>query len=333
VRAFVQHRPPVPWKVWYLAPNFRYERPQKGRYRQHWQVGVEVLGPADPDIDVEVIALAHGFYGDLGLQKVQLLVNSMGDAESRLRYLAVLQQYWSEHRAMLGDEYARAEASPLRILDSKREDWQEMLDAAPQLGEHLSDDSRTHFERVQAGLQAIGIDYEVAPRLVRGFDYYTSTVFEFTSDALDAAQNAVGGGGRYDQLAEQLGGPPTPGIGFGIGLERVLIACDGEGVLVAEDGTCDVFVVDMVGSVDAGVVLQELRGAGLRAERAYGGRAPKKQLSAADRSGARYAVILARDEAERGMVGLKDLGSGDQIEVPRADVAPRLAMLIGEQAP
>jgi histidyl-tRNA synthetase len=333
VRAFVQHRPPVPWKVWYLAPNFRYERPQKGRYRQHWQVGAEVLGPADPDIDVEVIALAHGFYADLGLQKVQLLVNSMGDSESRTRYLDVLQSYWSQRRSVLGDEYARAEANPLRILDSKREDWQEMLDAAPQLGEYLSDESRAHFERVEAGLQAIGIVYSVAPRLVRGFDYYTSTVFEFASDALDAAQNAVGGGGRYDQLAEQLGGPPTPGIGFGIGLERVLIACDGEGVLGADGDTCDVFVVDLVGSVDAGVVLQELREVGLRAERTYGGRSIKKQLSAADRSGARFAVILGRDEAERGMVRVKDLrAADDQIEVPRVDVAPRLAMLIGEQS-
>jgi histidyl-tRNA synthetase len=333
VRAFVQHRPPVPWKVWYLAPNFRYERPQKGRYRQHWQVGVEVLGPADPDIDVEVIALAHGFYGDLGLQKVQLLVNSMGDAESRARYLEVLQSYWAQHRGVLGDEYARAETNPLRILDSKREDWQEMLDAAPQLGEYLTDESRAHFERVEAGLQAIGIDYAIAPRLVRGFDYYTSTVFEFTSDALDAAQNAVGGGGRYDQLAEQLGGPPTPGIGFGIGLERVLIACDGEGVLPAEGGDCDVFVVDLIGSIDAGVVLQQLREVGLRAERTYGGRAMKKQMAAAEGSGAAYAVILARDEAERGMVGVRDLRLREQFDVPRADVAPRLAMLIGEQSP
>ncbi len=333
VRAFVQHRPPVPWKVWYLAPNFRYERPQKGRYRQHWQVGVEVLGPADPDIDVEVIALAHGFYVDLGLQKVKLLVNSMGDAESRARYLDVLRQYWSEHRAVLGDEYARAEANPLRILDSKRDDWQDMLDAAPQLGEYLSGESRAHFERVETGLRAVGIDYEIAPRLVRGFDYYTSTVFEFTSDALDAAQNAVGGGGRYDQLAEQLGGPPTPGIGFGIGLERVLIACDGEGVLGAEDARCDVYVVDLIGTVDAGAVLQELREAGLRADRTYGGRTMKKQMSAADRSGARFAVILGRDEIGRGMVRVKDLPTGEQFEVPRDDIAPRLAMLIGESSP
>src|SRR3954470_15688642 len=247
VRAFVQHRPPVPWKVWYVAPNFRAENPQKGRYRQHWQVGAEVLGPQDADIDVEVIALAQGFYRDLGLKQVKLLVNSMGDDESRSRYVDVLLDYWRAHADVLGDELSRAEGNPLRILDSKRDEWQDMIERAPQLGEYLSDESREHFERVEEGLQALGIDYEVAPRLVRGFDYYTSTVFEFTSDALDAAQNAVGGGGRYDQLAEELGGPPTAGIGFGIGIERVLIACDGEGVLLPEGvaPTSDVFVVDM----------------------------------------------------------------------------------------
>jgi len=330
VRAFVQHRPPVPWKVWYLAPNFRYERPQRGRYRQHWQVGAEVLGPPDPDIDVEVVALAQGFYRDLGLKRVRLSLNSMGDASSRARYVDVLRGYWRDNASVLGDEAERAEANPLRILDSKRDDWQEMLEHAPQLGEYLSDESRAHFERVEEGLQALGIDYEIEPRLVRGFDYYTSTVFEFASDALDAAQNAVGGGGRYDKLAEELGGPPTAGIGFGIGIERVLIACDGEGVLPAASATCDVFVVDLVGTTDALQIMQEVRELGLSADRAYGGRAVRKQLAAADKSGARYAVILFADELARGVVGVKDLRSGEQVEVRRADVAPRLKEQIGD---
>jgi histidyl-tRNA synthetase len=330
VRAFVQHRPPVPWKVWYVAPNFRYERPQKGRYRQHWQVGAEVLGPPDPDIDVEVIALAHGFYRDLGLKRVSLQLNSMGDDASRARYIDVLLSYWRDHASVLGDELARAEANPLRILDSKREDWQEMLERAPQLGEYLSDASRLHFERVEEGLQALGVEYEIAPRLVRGFDYYTSTVFEFTSDALDAAQNAVGGGGRYDQLAEQMGGPPTPGIGFGIGIERVLIACDGEGVLAGGGAQCDVFVVDTVGTVEALRIAHELRELGLRTDRASGGRAMKKQLAAADRSGARYVVILAPNEMAQGNVAVKNLRTGEQVEMPRDEVAPRLRTQIGE---
>ena len=222
VRAYVQNRPVLPWKAWYVAPNFRYERPQKGRYRQHWQVGVEVLGVDDPDIDVEVIALADGFYRELGLRRYRLSVNSMGDAESRAAYREVLLEYWRRHADVLGDEMARAEANPLRILDSKRADWQDMIERAPQIGEYLSPESAQQFERVQEGLQVLGIDFEIAPRLVRGLDYYSGTTFEFASDALDAAQNAIGGGGRYDRLAEDMGGPPTPGIGFGIGIERVL---------------------------------------------------------------------------------------------------------------
>ncbi len=201
VRAFVQHRPPVPWKVWYVAPHFRYERPQKGRYRQHWQVGAEVLGVDDPDVDVEVIALAHGFYRDLGLQQVSLIINSMGDEQSRPAYLALLREYLLAHAGALGDDFReRVEANPLRVLDSKREDWQDVIERAPQLTEHLSDASREEFEQVQRRLDALGIRYELDPRLVRGFDYYTGTTFEFQSGALDAAQNAIGGGGRYDQV-------------------------------------------------------------------------------------------------------------------------------------
>jgi histidyl-tRNA synthetase len=333
VRAFVQHRPPVPWKVWYLAPNFRAENPQKGRYRQHWQVGAEVLGPQDADIDVEVIALAQGFYRDLGLKQVQLLVNSMGDDASRGRFIDVLLGYWRAHADVLGDDLARAEGNPLRILDSKRDDWQDMIERAPQLGEYLSDESREHFERVEEGLQALGIEYEIAPRLVRGFDYYTSTVFEFTSDALDAAQNAIGGGGRYDKLAEEMGGPPTPGIGFGIGLERVLIACDSEGVLPVSASRCDVFVVDNVGSTEALRLLYELRELGLSADRSYGGRAMKRQLAAADRAGARYVVILGANEMAQGNVAVKDMRTGDQNDVPRDGLASRLKTQIGDQSP
>jgi histidyl-tRNA synthetase len=333
VRAFVQHRPLVPWKVWYLAPNFRAEQPQAGRYRQHWQVGAEVLGLDDPDIDVEVIALLDGFFRDLGLQRFRLLVNSMGDAESRARYREVLVDFWRAHAALLGDDMARAEANPLRILDSKRPDWQEMIERAPQLGEYLNDVSEKHFERVQEGLQALGIDVEIAPRLVRGFDYYTSTVFEFQSDALDAAQNAIGGGGRYDRLAEEMGGPPTPSIGFGSGIERVLLACDAEGVLPASTARVDVFVVDLLGGTEADRLLYELRESGLSADRSYGSRAAKKQWSAADRAGATWGVMLAPDEHSRGHVAVKDLRSGEQIEVRRDDVAAWLRTRKDTQSP
>jgi histidyl-tRNA synthetase len=326
VRAYIQHHPTPPWKVWYLAPHFRYERPQKGRYRQHWQVGAEVLGVDDPDVDVEVIALAHGFYEDLGLRRVSLLLNSMGTPQDRVTFVGVLRDYLLEHGRALGSEFlTRAESHPLRLLDSKVADWQDVLERAPQLTEHLSVASLHHFERVQHGLDALGIRYELSPRLVRGFDYYTATTFEFTSGALDAAQNAIGGGGRYDQLAEEMGGPPTPGIGFGIGIERVLIACDAEQVLTGVPGHLDAFVIDALGehdaTQDATVLVAELRAAGLGADRAYGGRSVKAQWKLADRSGARFGVMLAPKEAERGSVVAKDLHTGEQLEVPRERIA------------
>jgi histidyl-tRNA synthetase len=328
VRAFVQHRPPTPWKVWYLAPNFRAEQPQAGRYRQHWQLGAEVIGIDDPYVDVEMIELLYGFCGDLGLRDIRLLVNSMGDSESRARYRDVLLEYWRAHAALLGAEMERAEANPLRILDSKRTDWADMLERAPQLGEYLSDASAEHFARVQEGLQSLGIPFEIAPRLVRGFDYYTSTVFELASGALNTAQNAIGGGGRYDRLAQEMGGPAAPSIGFGSGIERLLLACDAEGVLPAAGARLDVFVVDTSGAIDTVRLLAELRESGLAADRAYGSRSFKKQMAAADKSGARWAVILGAREAERGMVAVKDLRSEEpvQTEVPRAEIAAWLRM-------
>jgi histidyl-tRNA synthetase len=198
-----------------------------------------------------------------------------------------------------------------------------MLERAPQLGEYLSDESAAHFARVQEGLQALGIPFEIAPRLVRGFDYYTGTVFELASDALDAAQNAIGGGGRYDRLAEEMGGPPAPSIGFGSGIERLLLACDAEGVLAVPAARLDAFVVDPIGVPDTARILAELRESGLSADRAYGGRAFKKQMTAADRSGARWAVIVGAKEAERGMVAVRDLRAPepDQSEVRREEIA------------
>ncbi len=325
VRAFVEHRPPTPWKVWYLAPNFRYERPQEGRYRQHFQLGVEALGSDDPQLDVEVIELLAGFYRDLGLRQVRLLVNSMGDAESRARYRAVLLAHWHAHADLLGDDLARAEANPLRILDSKRPDWLDMIERAPQIVEYLTDASAAAFGQVQAGLRDVGIDFEIAPRLVRGLDYYTGTVFEFQGLALAGSQNAIGGGGRLDGLVAEMGGPPTPAIGFGCGVERVLLACDAEGALPAPTGRVDAFVVDALATGDALVLLHELREAGIAADRAYGGRSLKKQWGAADKSGARFGVMLAPREFETGHVVVKDLATGEQTEVRRESVAAWLA--------
>ncbi|MGH9183539.1 MAG: histidine--tRNA ligase [Acidimicrobiales bacterium] len=319
VRAYVQHRPTPPWKVWYLAPLFRYERPQKGRYRQHWQLGAEVVGADDPDVDVEVISFVAGFLGELGLRRWRLLLNSMGDPESRREYVSVLRDYLLGHAGNLGPDFTeRVRENPLRILDSKRDDWADVIERGPQLTEHLGDESRRHFEAVQRGLDDLGIDYELAPRLVRGFDYYTSTTFEFVSDALDAAQNAVAGGGRYDQLAEAMGGPATPGIGFGLGMERLLVVADAEGAVPAGRARLDVFVVDgLGGGREAMALTHDLRQAGLRTDRSYGGRSMKAQFKVADRSGAAFAAVLGQAELERGEVRVKEMESGEEVDVPR----------------
>lgn len=331
VRAFVQHHPAVPWKCWYFAPNFRAERPQKGRYRQHYQFGAEVLGVDDPDVDVEIVALLDGFLRDLGLTRFRLLLNSMGDADSRARHRVMLLEYLRDHSDVFGAELARAELNPLRILDSKRPEWQALLDSAPKLGDHLTPETAAHFERVQEGLRALEIPFEIAPRLVRGFDYYTRTTFEFQSDTIDAAQNALGGGGRYDRLAEEMGGPPTPSIGFGSGIERILLACDAESVCPAPASRIEVFVVDLLETTDAAVLLNELRDRGLAADRAYGGRM-KKQWAAADKAGATYGVMLAPAETAAGKVAVKDLRSGEQVEVARSEVADWLLARTGAGA-
>jgi histidyl-tRNA synthetase len=207
-----------------------------------------------------------------------------------------------------------------------------VIDHAPQLFDYLSDESRDHFEAVQRGLDALGIEHEIAPRLVRGFDYYTRTTFEFVSDALDAAQNAVGGGGRYDRLAEEMGGPPTPGIGFGMGIERILIACESEGVDPARPGArVDVFVVDDLHDATATIMLHELREAGVGADRAYGGRSVKAQFKAADRSGATYVLGVFKDETARDAVVVRNLETKEQVEVPREQAVAWLVEHVAEQ--
>ncbi len=308
VRAYLEHHPTDPWKVWYAAPTFRYERPQAGRYRQHHQLGVEVLGTVDADVDVEVIALAWDFLTEIGLRRVNLLVNSMGEPEDRVRYAGVLQAFFREHLDAIAEEdREKVDHHPLRVLDSKRPATDAVVAGAPGPAEHLSDAAKAHFERVQAGLTALGIPFTVEPRLVRGLDYYTRTTFELQAEALDAAQNAVGGGGRYDGLAEALGGPSTPGIGFGMGIERLLLAADAEGVWPEPGSGVDVFVVDVTGGDRARDLTSALRRSGLGADRGFDGRSMKSQMKAADRSGARFAAIVGEDEAAAGVVTLRDL--------------------------
>jgi histidyl-tRNA synthetase len=334
-RAFVQHRPPTPWKVWCVTPAFRYERPQAGRLRQHHQVDVEAVGTPDPDLDVEVIALGADYLRGLGLRRWSLAVNTMGTPADRATYIEVLQTWL---RPRLGDldpaDQEKVETHPLRILDSKHPATQALVAEAPRMLDSLDPASRTHFERVQAGLQALDIPFTVNTGLVRGLDYYTHTLFEFQSEALDTAESTIIGGGRYDGLIEQLGGPPTPSIGFGSGIERMLLACDAEGVGAAPERTLDVFVVDTTATREAArEMTAELRGRGLRVDRAFDGRSMKSQMKAAGRSTAPVAAIVGDDEAADSTVTVRDLAHGEQQVVPRDQLAAHVRKLLESVEP
>ena len=327
VRAFVQHRPPVPWKAWYVTPAFRYERPQAGRYRQHHQVGVELLGTPDPAADVECIGLLAGFLHDCGIDRFELKVSSMGDANCMPAYKATLVDYLAAHEGELCDEHrARWRRNPLRVLDCKKPACATAREGAPRLSDALCDPCRHHFDAVLSGLDALGLAWRQDHTLVRGFDYYTRTTFELGSLALDAAQNALGGGGRYDGLAEQLGGPATAGVGFGCGIERVLLAAAAEGALSEVTGRVDAFVVDLSGGAAALELTSRLRAAGISADRAFDGRSLKAQLKAADRSGARLACIVGPDELAAGTVTVRVLTgqqAGQQETIDREALVER----------
>jgi len=315
-RAYVQHRPDVPWKVWYATPAFRYERPQAGRYRQHHQVGVECIGSPDPDVDVEVIALGHTFLSTLGLREWRLVVNFMGTPADRAAYAKVLQK-WLRKRSddLAPDDAAKVDSHPLRVLDSKRAETRAVLGDAPRMVDHLDAASVAHGDRVQAGLQLLGIDFEIDDTLVRGLDYYTHTLFEFQSSSLENAQATLVGGGRYDGLIEQLGGSPTPGMGFGCGIERVLLSCDAEGVFPAPESRVDCFVVDTTGGEVATALCLVLRDAGVVTDRAFDARSMKSQMKSASKSGARVAVIVGEDEKSAGTATIRDLTVGEQTTV------------------
>jgi histidyl-tRNA synthetase len=333
-RAYVQHRPLTPWKVWCVTPAFRYERPQAGRLRQHHQVDVEVIGAADPDVDVEIISLGAAYLAALGLERWRLVVNTMGTPADRVAYAHTLTA-WLRERAddLAADDRDKIENHPLRVLDSKRPETQTVVTGAPRIADVLDEGSRAHFERVQAGLTALGIPFEVDPGLVRGLDYYTHTLFEFQSEALQTAESTIIGGGRYDGLIEQLGGPPTPGIGFGSGIERMLLACDAEGVFEAPGSALDVFVVDATDGSAARDLAHELRLAGLRTDRGFDGRSMKAQMKAAGRSGARVAVIMGEQEVTDGTATVRDLGRGEQEVVPRDQVVDRVGKILETPAP
>jgi histidyl-tRNA synthetase len=330
VRAYVQHHPIPPWKAWYVAPSFRHENPQHGRYRQHFQLGVEALGPNDADLDVEVVALAFEFITSLGLAQVTLKLHSMGNEVCRPGYVELLRQFLTERKAELCLAHQeRYEQNPLRVLDCKTPECESATENAPRFLDNLCEECAAHFARVRAGLDALDVPYTIDHRLVRGFDYYTRTTFEFASGAIDAAQNALGGGGRYNGLVEMLGGPPTPGIGFGLGVERLLIACDAEGVFPTEPPPLHAYVIDVTGGETAVLLTAELRQAGLRVDRGFDARSMKSQMKTADRSGALVALVVGPRELAEGTVTLRELrNEEEQRTVARADIVAELRALV-----
>ena len=331
-RAFVEHRPTTPWKVWYSGPNFRYEKPQQGRYRQFDQVGIEALGVVDPYLDAEVIALASLFYSALGLRQIQLSLNTLGDEGDRDKYSTELAKYFLQHESSLSeDSKTTLERNPLRVLDSKRDVDQEIIAGAPTIRDFISKQAADHFDVVLGALDALDIAYTINNRLVRGLDYYRRTTFEFVSTSLESAHTAIGGGGRYDSLVAALGGPPTAGIGFALGLDRTLLACDAENVFAPPNTNIDIFVVDTVDGAQAHDLCHQLRLHGFSTDRAYELRSMKAQMKAADRSGATIALIIGSDEVANSTIMLRPMGSGEQYVVSRKDIFVELTKALSSK--
>lgn len=330
VRAYVQHSLHAQGgvqRLWYCGPMFRYERPQKGRQRQFHQIGVEVLGSPDPRADVEVIALATDLLKSLGLKNLTFYLNSVGDKADRQHYREALVAYLSPYKADLDpDSQDRLTRNPLRILDSKDEKTQAIAADAPSILDYLSDASKRHFDRVLAQLSDLGIEFILNPRLVRGLDYYTHTAFEIQSSDL-GAQATVCGGGRYDGLVKELGGPETPAVGWAIGLERLTLLL--EALNPGAVASPDLYLVSRGEQAEANALrlAQTLRQEGLAVELDLSGSAFGKQFKRADRSGAAACLILGDDEAAQGTVQLKWLKSGDQTSLSQADLLKDLAGL------
>jgi histidyl-tRNA synthetase len=326
-RAYVEHgmhKLPQPVKLWYHCPMFRYEKPQAGRYREHYQIGAEAIGSAEPAVDAEVILLLAAIFDELGVEGVTLNMNSMGDPQCRPAYVEKLRDYLRGHEGELcGDCLERIDINPLRTFDCKVETCRAVLDEAPRIGDHLCPACREHFDAVLGLVRAAGLEPSLDFRLVRGLDYYTRTTFEFNSDRL-GAQSGVGGGGRYDGLVEQIGGQPTPGVGWGSGLERIALAMRGP---IAAPRAPGVFVVAFGDDVraEAFACAQALRRAGVSADLDLAGRSPKGQLKQAGRSGARFAVLLGLEELGDGVVRLKDLHGGGEEDVAAADLPALVA--------
>jgi histidyl-tRNA synthetase len=332
VRAVIEHgldRGALPVKLCYAGPFFRYERPQAGRYRQLQQVGVEAIGVDDPALDAEVIAVADAGFRSLGLDGFRLEITSLGDDTCRPQYRELLQDFLFQ--LDLDEETRkRAEINPLRVLDDKRPAVKAMTADAPVMLDHLSDVAKQHFETVLAHLDGMGVPYVINPRMVRGLDYYTKTTFEFVHDGL-GAQSGIGGGGRYDGLMRQLGGQDLSGIGFGLGVDRTLLALQAEGKDVGQTSRCDVFGAPLgeQAKLRLAVLAGQLRAAGVRVDLSYGDRGLKPAMRAADRSGARVALVAGDRDIDAGTIGVKDLTTGEQVDVATDSVVGEVLSRLG----
>ena len=307
----------LPIKVWYSGAFFRAERPQAGRYRQFYQVGIEAIGLNDPEIDFEVIAVADRAFKKLGLKSYRLEITSLGDAQSRASHRKDLVAYISKLKLDEGT-VARVALNPLRLFDDKRPEIQEAMKDAPLLLDYLSAESAESFAKVQELLTAANIAFTINPRMVRGLDYYTGTTFEFVSDKL-GAQSGIGGGGRYDGLMAELGGNDLSGIGFGLGVDRVLLACEAESLFDTSENKSDldIFIIALSASEKSFVsnLINQLRDNGVSCDMAYGDRALKGAMKSADKSGARYSAVIGSDEIKSGNLALKDMKTGESKEV------------------
>lgn len=328
VRAFVQHKlygeVNQPVKLYYISEMFRYERPQKGRMRQLNQFGVEVIGSRDPSVDAEVIDLAMNVYRSLGLTSLKLVINSLGDLESRTKHREALIAHFTPVKAELCEDcQSRLEKNPLRVLDCKKDMNHPAMASSPSILDYLNEESRRYFEDVKKYLDLLGIEYEVDPTLVRGLDYYTHTAFEIMSNAEGfGAITTLAGGGRYDGMIEEFGGPSTPAIGFGMGIERLLMALEAEGIEIPDEDGLDCFIVSVGEEADSKSVqlLHELRKNGIQADKDYQKRKIKAQLKAANRYDAKYVLIIGKEELEKNVVSLKAMATGEQRDVPLENV-------------
>ena len=330
-RLVIEHgldRGQLPVKLWYKGPFFRAERPQLGRYRQLQQVGIEAIGAPDPALDVEVITVADDAFRSLGLRNFNLMLTSLGCANCRPQYRDKLSKFLS-NLDLDEETKTRAKANPLRVLDDKRAEVQKQLNSAPLMIDELCEDCSKYHKEVEELLKATEIAFKPAPRLVRGLDYYTRTTFEFDHPEL-GAQSGIGGGGRYDGLMASLGGQDLSGIGFGIGTDRTLMACEAENLIVGDLSLVDIFIVPIGDKAHSLAVslLQQIRAADLRADMAYGDRGLKGAMKAADKSGARFAVVIGDEEVSNSQVQIKNLGDSTQAQVPIGDMVAHLLQVI-----